>query len=64
MAEVDFETLAKLEEAFGKRDRSHITNLLASSEGFPLLLRVYAVCMLEHIGDETVVPNLCAVLKT
>jgi len=63
MTESDYETLAKLEEAFERKDLSHFKNLLASSKGLPLLLRVHAVCMLEHIGDESVVPNLCAVLK-
>lgn len=63
MSESDYATLAKLEEAYEKKDLSHFESLLASSRGLPLLLRVHAVCMLEHIGDESVVPSLCAVLK-
>src|SRR3972149_3893971 len=63
MRESDYVTLTKLEEAFERKDLSHFTSLLGSSKGFPLLLRVHAVCMLEHIGDESVVPVLCRVLK-
>ena len=63
MHESDYETLTKLKEAFERKDLSHLTSLLESSKGLPLLLRVHAVCMLEHIGDESVVPALCRVLK-
>lgn len=63
MRESDYATLTKLEEAFKRKDLSHFTSLLGSSKGLPLLLRVHAVCMLEHIGDERVVPVLCRVLK-
>ena len=63
MRESDYATLAKLEEAFERKDLSHFISLLGSSKGLPLLLRVHAVCMLEHIGDETIVPALCRVLK-
>ena len=63
MHESDYETLTKLEDAFERKDLQHFTSLLESSKGLPLLLRVHAVCMLEHIGDESVVPALCRVLK-
>lgn len=63
MRETDYATLAKLEEAFERKDLSHFISLLGSSKGLPLLLRVHSVCMLEHIGDESVVPALCQVLK-
>jgi HEAT repeat protein len=36
---------------------------LQRAKNLPLLLRVHSVCMLEHIGDESVVPALCRVLK-
>ena len=63
MGEIDFATLARLEEAFEKKDLSQFISFLKGSVGLPLLLRVHAVCMLEHIGDESVVQPLCRILK-
>jgi len=63
MREDDYATLAQLEEAFERRDLSKFTSFLEGSRGVPLLLRVHAVCMLEHIGDESAVRPLCKVLK-
>lgn len=63
MSESDYAKLAELEEAFERKDLSHFESLLGSSRGLPLLLRVHAVCMLEHIGNENIVPSLCEVLK-
>ena len=63
LSENDYATLTRLEEAYERKDLSYFKTLLSSSKCFPLLLRVHAVCMLEHIGDESVVPNLCSVLK-
>jgi len=63
MTENDYQTLAILEQAFQEKNLSHFTALLASSKNLPLLLRVHAVCMLEHIGDESVVETLCRVLE-
>jgi len=63
MGENDFSTLAQLEEAFERKDLAHFISFLGRSKDLPLLLRVHAVCMLEHIGDESVVQPLCRVLK-
>jgi deoxyhypusine monooxygenase len=63
MSEGDYPALAKLEKAFQEKNLPHFTSLLSSSRDLPLLLRVHAVCMLEHIGDESVVPTLCRVLS-
>jgi HEAT repeat protein len=63
MRENDYVTLAKLEEAFERKDLQHFISVLDRSKELPLLLRVHAVCMLEHIGDESVVQPLCRVLK-
>jgi HEAT repeat protein len=63
MREDDFAKLAQLEQAFERKDLSHFLSLLERTKGLPLLLRVHAVCMLEHIGDESVVQVLCRVLK-
>jgi deoxyhypusine monooxygenase len=63
MGENDFSTLAQLEEAFERKDLARLISLLERSKGLPLLLRVHAVCMLEHIGDESAVQPLCRVLK-
>lgn len=63
MGKDDFATLSELEEAFERKDLPHFISLLARSKGLPLLLRVHAVCMLEHIGDECVVQPLCKILK-
>lgn len=63
MRERDYETLEKLEEAFERKDLVHFNSFLENSKGLPLLLRVHAVCMLEHIGNENIVPVLCKVLK-
>ena len=63
MQEKDYKTLAELEEAFEGKDLTHFINLLENSKGLPLLLRVHAVCMLEHIGNEDVVQPLCRVLR-
>jgi deoxyhypusine monooxygenase len=63
MKEADYEKLAELEDAFEKKDVSPFISTLGASKGLPLLLRVHAVCMLEHIGNESVVGPLCKVLK-
>ena len=63
MRENDFATLARLEEAFERKDLSEFISFLDGSKARPLLLRVRAVCMLEHIGDESVVQPLFRVLK-
>jgi HEAT repeat protein len=63
MREKDFVTLSELEEAFERKDLHYFISLLSRSKGLPLLLRVHAVCMLEHIGDESVVQHLCKILK-
>jgi HEAT repeat protein len=63
MGEDDFATLAELEEAFERKNHHHFISLLNRSEDLPLLLRVHAVCMLEHIGDESVVQPLCRILR-
>jgi deoxyhypusine monooxygenase len=63
MRENDYATLAQLEEAFERKDLQHFISILDRSKNLPLLLRVHAVCMLEHIGDESVVQSLCRVLK-
>lgn len=63
MGEDDFATLAEVEEAFERKNLHHFISLLNSSEDLPLLLRVHAVCMLEHIGDESVVQPLCRILR-
>ncbi len=59
----DYETLAKLEEAFERKDLTYFKSFLQKSKGLPLLLRVHSVCMLEHIGNEDMVPPLCRVLE-
>ena len=58
-----YEILTRLEEAFERKDISHFISFLDHSRELPLLLRVHAVCMLENLGDERVVPSLCRVLK-
>jgi HEAT repeat protein len=63
MREGDYQALAELEQAFEGKDLDHFINLLEKSKGLPLLLRVHAVCMLEHIGNEDVVRPLCSVLR-
>jgi len=63
MRDEDYDTLARLEDAFEKKDLGYFVSFLNNAEALPLLLRVHAVCMLEHIGDESVVPVLCKVLK-
>ena len=63
MRDEDYDTLARLEDAFEKKDLGYFVSFLNNSEALPLLLRVHAVCMLEHIGDESVVPALCKVLQ-
>lgn len=63
MRDGDYAALAKLEEAFEKKDVNYFTSFLNDSKDLPLLLRVHAVCMLEHIGNESVVSALCKVLK-
>ncbi len=62
MQENDYETLAKLEEAFERKDLTYFKSFLKRSKGLPLLLRVHSVCMLEHIGNEEMVPLLSKVL--
>jgi HEAT repeat protein len=63
MKETHYAILAELEEAFQRKDLEYFKALLGRSKGLPLLLRVYSVCMLEHIGSEDVVEALCATLK-
>ena len=63
MRDEDYATLDKLEQAFEKKDLGYFISFLNNSKPLPLLLRVHAVCMLEHIGDEHVVPALCKVLN-
>ncbi len=63
MHEGDYAALAELEDAFDRKDVDYFISFLKRSKGLPLLLRVHAVCMLEHIGGENVVDVLCAVLK-
>lgn len=62
MKEDDYGILAKLEEAFERKDLSFFKSFLESAKDLPLLLRVHSVCMLEHIGSEEMVPPLCNVL--
>ena len=62
MRDDDYNTLAKLEEAFERKDLSFFKSFLQNSKGLPLLLRVHSVCMLEHIGNEEMVGPLCEVL--
>jgi len=59
----DYKTLAMLEDAFERKDIDHFISFLEQSKDLPLLLRVHAVCMLESMGDERVVPSLCNVLN-
>jgi hypothetical protein len=63
MGKDDYATLAELERAFERKDLSHFIFLLERSRDLPLLLRVHAVCMLENIGDQSIVGTLCRVLK-
>ncbi len=63
MQESDYPMLEKLEDAFEKKDLAYFKKFLEQSKLMPLLLRVHAVCMLEHIGNEDVVGVLCRVLK-
>jgi len=62
MHENDYPLLTELEETFERNDVSHFISFLEKKDGLPLLLRVHAVCMLEHIGNEDVVRPLCEVL--
>jgi deoxyhypusine monooxygenase len=62
MRDDDYKTLAKLEEAFERKDLSFFKSFLQNLKGLPLLLRVHSVCMLEHIGSEEMVESLCVVL--
>ena len=62
MRENDYEVLAKLEEAFERKDVQFFKSFLRNTEVLPLLLRVHSVCMLEHIGTEEMVEPLCTVL--
>lgn len=63
MRETDYQTLADLEDQFERKNIPYFNSLLGKLDGLPLLLRVHAVCMLEHIGNEATVPSLCEVLK-
>ena len=63
MRDEDYVALDRLEEAFEKKDLGYFVSFLNNCKDLPLLLRVHAVCMLEHIGNESVVPALCKVLK-
>jgi len=62
MREEDYDLLSQLEDAFERKDLQFFEAFLAR-ENLPLLLRVHAVCMLEHVGTEAIVPALCNVLK-
>jgi len=62
MSENDYGILAKLEEAFERKDISFFKSFLQNSTELPLLLRVHSVCMLEHIGNEEMVGPLSEVL--
>jgi uncharacterized protein (DUF2336 family) len=62
MRDDDYNTLAKLEEAFERKDLTFFKSFLQNTKGLPLLLRVHSVCMLEHIGNEEMVEGLCKVL--
>ena len=59
----DYDILAKLEEAFERKDLQFFKTFFERSKDYPLLLRVHSVCMLEHIGNEEMVGPLCKVLK-
>ena len=63
MKEDDYKILDQLEEAFKAKDVPYFISFLERSKDFPLLLRVHSVCMLEHMGNELVVPQLCKVLN-
>ena len=63
MEKSDYEKLKQLEDAFERKDLSFFKRFLHDSKEYPLLLRVHSVCMLEHIGNEEMVPLLCQVLK-
>ena len=63
MTAADYKTLTMLEDAFERKDISHFISFLDHSRELPLLLRVHAVCLLESLGDERVVPSLCKVLN-
>lgn len=63
MKEEDYIALTQLENAFKAKDIQFFISFLNQCKDRPLLLRVHAVCMLEHIGNEQVVPNLCKMLK-
>lgn len=63
MRETDYTSFGQLEDEFEKRNVAYFISLLGRLNGLPLLLRVHAVCMLEHIGNEDVVRPLCEVLK-
>jgi HEAT repeat protein len=63
MRDSDYEKLARLEEAFERKDLEYFKSFLRETKNLPLLLRVHSVCMLEHIGNEDMVPALCRVLK-
>ena len=52
MHESDYVSLAELEEAFDRKDLQHSISILDRTNELPLLRRVHAVCMFEHIGDE------------
>ena len=63
MGENDYAKLKQLEDAFERKDLEFFKAFLGNSKELPLLLRVHSVCMLEHIGNEAMVPPLCQVLK-
>ena len=63
MKSEDYGKLSLLEKAFEQKNVSYFISFIANSKDLPLLLRVHAVCMLEHIGDESAVPSLCKMLK-
>ncbi len=63
MGKDDYDALGKLEEAFERKDLQFFKSFLERSKDYPLLLRVHSVCMLEHIGDESMIGPLCKVLR-
>jgi deoxyhypusine monooxygenase len=52
--------MAKMEEAFTKKDESYFLQVLSSESS--LVLRVHAVCILAEVGSEKSIPALSDVL--
>jgi deoxyhypusine monooxygenase len=63
MREIDYKSLAEMEGEFERKNIEYFIAILGRLSGLPLLLRVHAVCMLEHIGNEDVVRPLCEALR-